>query len=220
MTTLLISGASGLVGKIALWAALDDPRVNRVLSLGRRPLPIQHPKLEQRIVDFAAALPPLEPVDAAICALGTTIRAAGSQAAFRAVDHDAVLSFAAAARQAGAQRFAIITSVGADAASGNFYLSVKGQTERDLAALGIPILAILRPGLILGPRASRRPMERLAQIISPAIDLALQGPLRRYRSIAAKQVGHALLQMALTAEQSAVLEHDAIKRAAASLPAT
>jgi len=220
MTTLLISGASGLVGKIALWAALDDPRVDRVLSLGRRPLPIQHPKLEQRVVDFATPLPALEPMDAALCALGTTIRAAGSQAAFRAVDHDAVLSFAAAARQAGAQRFAIVTSVGANAASGNFYLSVKGETERDLAALGFPCLVVLRPGLILGPRAARRPMERMAQIISPAIDLLLQGPLRRYRSIAAQQVGHALLQMALTAKESVVLEHDAIKRAAENLPAT
>lgn len=211
MARLLISGASGLVGKIALWHALDDARIDQVVSLGRRPLPIQHPKLEQRIVDFAAPLSALGNFDAACCALGTTMRAAGSQAAFRAVDHDAVLVFARAAKAAGVRRFALVSSAGANAASGSFYLAVKGETERDILDMNFPALTILRPGLIIGERAERRPLEKLAQRLAPLFDPVLQGGWRRYSSIAARDVAMALLNGALEDNPGGILEYDAIR---------
>ncbi len=214
MARLLISGASGLVGKIALWHALDDARVDQVVCLGRRPLPIQHPKLEQRVVDFAAPLSALGNFDAACCALGTTMRIAGSQAAFRAVDHGAVLAFARAAKAAGVRRFALVSSVGANVASGTFYLAVKGEAERDLADMNFPDLTILRPGLIIGARAERRPLENLAQKLAPLFDPVLLGQWRRYRSITAQDVALALLNGALQDNPGGILEHDAIRRLA------
>ncbi|WP_428246645.1 hypothetical protein [Ferrovibrio sp.] len=219
MARLLIAGASGLVGKIALWAALDDARVDQVVSIGRRPLPIQHPKLEQQLSDFLSPLPDLGRFDGALCALGTTIRKAGSQAAFRAVDHDAVLGFARAARLAGAERFALVSSVDANPAARSFYLSVKGDTERDLEAIGFPILVRLRPGLIIGDRAERRPAEWLFQKLNPLVNPLLLGSLRRYRSIAATTIAQALLNAALAATTSAVLEFDGIRAMAGSTDA-
>ncbi len=215
MVNLLISGASGLVGKIALWQALDDDRVGHVLCLCRRPLPIKHPKLEQRIIAFAPPLDPLPPVlgqfDAALCSLGTTMRAAGSHAAFRMVDYEAVLSFAGIARMAGVRRFALVSSAGADPAARNFYLSVKGEAEQDLAQMGFQTLTLLRPGLIIGARAERRPAEKLAQMLMPRlIDPLLQGAWRRYRSIPARAVAQALLTAVLDDMPGGVLEHDAI----------
>ncbi|MEL3892592.1 hypothetical protein V6B08_20105 [Ferrovibrio sp. MS7] len=216
MARLLIAGASGLVGKIALWAALDDARVEQVVGIGRRPLPIQHPKLEQRISDFTTPLPDLGHFDGALCALGTTIAKAGSQAAFRAIDQDAVLTFARAAQAAGVQRFALVSAAGANAAAKNFYLSVKGAVERDLETMGFPILVRLRPGLIIGDRAERRPAEWLFQKINPLINPLLTGSLRRYRSIPATTIAHALLNAGLAATQSAVLEFDGIRAMAGS----
>jgi uncharacterized protein YbjT (DUF2867 family) len=157
--------------------------------------------------------------EAVLCALGTTRREAGSEEAFRAVDHDLVLQLAAAARDAGASHFVLVSSVGADALSKAFYLRVKGEVEAALAKLRFRRLDILRPGLLRGRRTGdRRPLERLAQLAAPLADLALHGSKRRYRSIDASVVAAAALQ--LTGEKAAgrfVHEHDAIVRAARRL---
>jgi uncharacterized protein YbjT (DUF2867 family) len=122
--------------------------------------------------------------DAAVSALGTTWRAAGSEAAFRAVDLDCVVAFAAAARRAGARHMVTVSSVGADASSGNFYLRTKGEMERALEALGFDRLDILRPGLLRGERAAdRRLGERLGIAISPVVNLLLRGRLDRFAAI-------------------------------------
>lgn len=210
---LLIAGAGGLVGGIVLRRALEDARVTQIVSLGRRDLPVSHPKLQQRRVGFDALPTDLGAFDAAICTLGTTLHKAGSRAAFRAVDVDAVLAFAKAAKMAGIQSFATITSAGTDAASRNFYLATKGEVETALTAMDFPSLTILRPGLLIGPRAERRPMERLMIALSPIlIDPLLIGSLRRYRSLPADTVARALLNSAQTALPGRhVLEHDAIR---------
>jgi uncharacterized protein YbjT (DUF2867 family) len=135
--TLLLAGASGLVGGSVLDLALEDPLFTRVVSVGRRALDRTHPRLTQVTVDFTsidhAALPD---VTDAIACLGTTIKKAGSQAAFRAVDHDAVLAFAKAAKTKGARRFQVVTALGADARSMVFYNRVKGEVEEALRAVG------------------------------------------------------------------------------------
>ena len=196
--TVLLAGATGLVGGLALRQLLDRPEVSHVVALGRRPPAPTHPRLEAKTVDFARldAVAPLR-AGAAVCALGTTIKAAGSQAAFRAVDHDAVLAFARWARAGGAHTFALVSSVGAASGTGNFYLSVKGETEDAVAALGYPRMVVLRPSLLLGDRAERRLGEAVAQVLTPALNPLLRGPLRRYRAVDADRVAAALVTAAL-----------------------
>lgn len=215
---LLIAGATGLIGGLALDRALADPRVATVTAVTRRNLDRRNPKLESRLVDFAV-LGSLPPADAALCALGTTMRQAGSKPAFLAVDRDAVLAFAHAARRAGVTRFAIVSSVGAKAGSGNFYLDTKGRVEAELATLGFDRLTILRPSLLDGDRDERRPLERASIIAARLVNPLLAGPLRRYRAIAARDVAEALVEAVLAARRpDEILEYDAIRALAHSMP--
>lgn len=179
--TVLLAGATGLVGSRVL------ARLPGVIPVGRRAVGIAG----EVVADFAA-LPVLPPAEVAICCLGTTIKAAGSQAAFRAVDHDAVLAFAKAAQAAGVSRFIVVTAMGADARSRVFYSRVKGETERDLAALGFARLDILQPGLIIGPRAERRTVEAFFQWLAPALNPLLVGGLAKYGAIDAEAVAGAI----------------------------
>jgi uncharacterized protein YbjT (DUF2867 family) len=193
--TALVAGASGLVGGLLLDALLESPSYREVCSLGRRPVSKQHPRLTQRTVDFARlegeALPA---ADDAFCCLGTTIKKAGSQEAFRAVDHDAVLAFAKAARKAGARRFLVVTALGSDPRSRVFYNRVKGEVEEALKGVGFDTLVILRPSLLLGDRAENRPGEHAAIVVSRVL-----GPLLRPfggRPIEARAVARAMLALA------------------------
>ncbi len=215
---LLIAGATGLIGSRALDRALADPRVDAVTVVARRNLTRQHPRLDHRLVDFAA-LPALPPADAALCALGTTMRQAGSKPAFLAVDRDAVLAFARAARAAGATRLAVVSSVGAAAGSGNFYLDTKGRVEDALGGLGFERLVLLRPSLLDGPRDGFRPLERPAILAARLLNPLLAGPWRRYRAIAAQDVADALLEAVLARDAPPrILEYDAIRSLAHSMP--
>lgn len=197
MATLMLVGATGLVGNAVLRLALADSRVTRVIAPARRGLPA-HPKLDNPVVDFDR-LPEDAAwwaVDAVICTLGTTIRAAGSQGAFRRVDLDYPIRVAQLARRHGARRFAFNSAVGADASSRFFYNRIKGEAETALRALGFPSLTIVRPALLGGHRSERRPAESLS--------LRLLGALRplvppRYRIVAAECVARRLLDAALAA---------------------
>jgi uncharacterized protein YbjT (DUF2867 family) len=192
MHRLLILGATGLVGQQVLAQALADPSVAQVVAPTRRALPT-HPKLLNPIVDFKA-LPQADwwAADAVVCCLGTTLKQAGSPAAFRAVDHDHVLAAARLARAAGTPTFALNSSLGAAAASSNLYLRTKGETEDDLAALGFASLTLVRPSLLDGgPRPDSRPGEALglwfARLARPLIPA-------RYRAVRTEAVARALLQ--------------------------
>jgi uncharacterized protein YbjT (DUF2867 family) len=203
--TALLAGATGLVGRELLAGLLADPAVAAVHTLGRRPLDTAHPKLTHHVVDFSA-LPPLPPVDEAYLALGTTIKVAGSQAAFRAVDHDANLAVAQAARATGARRLGLVSAMGADARSAIFYSRVKGELEEALAQLGPEALVIARPSILAGDRQalgqSERGGEKLAfrvsQLLRPIIPA-------NYRSIAARDVAAALLREVPRAQGRRVL---------------
>jgi uncharacterized protein YbjT (DUF2867 family) len=205
MKTVLILGASGLVGAQALGRALAHPDVGRVIAPTRRPLTVtrqqpQASKLENPLVDFEE-LPEQAPwwrADAAICALGTTIREAGSQAAFHRVDHDYVLAAAGLACAAGTPSFALVSALGADQASRNFYLRVKGETERDLMKLGFTSLVLARPSLLHGgPRRRPRPVESLALFFARPLAPILP---RRLRPVAVSRVAQAMLDACLRAE--------------------
>lgn len=195
MKSLLLVGATGLVGQSVLAQALADPRIEKLIAPTRRPL-APHPKLVNPLADFDAlpADAPWWAVDGVICTLGTTIKKAGSQAAFRRVDHAYPLAVATLARRHGATSFALASSVGASATSRAFYLRTKGETERDLAALDFPSLTILRPSFIGGERAERRPSEALALRLLTPLSFLLP---RRYRIVPAERIAQKLLASAL-----------------------
>ena len=147
--------------------------------------------------------------EAAMSALGTTMRQAGTQAAFAAVDRDMVLAFADAAHAAGARRFATVSSVGADPASSNFYLRLKGEVEEELRALCFARLDIFRPGLLRGPRgADRRLGERIGIALSPLVNLALRGRFDRYAAIDAAQVAAAIAATLSDSAPGVVVHHN------------
>jgi uncharacterized protein YbjT (DUF2867 family) len=187
---ILLAGATGLVGRSVLDGATGAG--DHVTTVGRR----ASGRAGKEIIADFTALPALPAADVAICALGTTIAAARSRAAFRAVDHDAVLEFARAAQDAGVAHFLVVTAVGANAGANVFYSRVKGETEQDLEDLSFNRLDILQPGLLLGPREEHRPVEALLQRLNPFIDPFMLGPLHRYAGISVEAVAAALLALA------------------------
>ncbi|MBL8236141.1 MAG: NAD(P)H-binding protein [Bryobacterales bacterium] len=209
MRAAAIAGATGLTGQHLLNRLLDDHSFDPVLSVLRKPMHRSHPRLQERVVDFQSlsASKPL-PIDIAFCCLGTTIRKAGSQEAFRAIDHGYVLAFANWAKQNGARHFLFVSSVSAHLHSSNFYLRVKAETERDLETLGFDWLDIFQPSFLLGQRAESRPAERFGQIVIESIHILLAGPLERYRGIAAAHVAAAMLARANNPGAPGVRRHE------------
>lgn len=215
--TAVIAGASGLVGGHLLRLLLDDPETARVVALVRRPLGVTNAKLDEVVADFER----LDAVEArlaaavAFCCLGTTIKAAGSEAAFRKVDHDYPLAFARAALAAGAKRFVIVTAVGADAKSGIFYNRVKGELEDALRALAFPNgIVIAHPSMLLGARAESRAAESIGKAVMRGTGFLMAGPLRKYKAIEAVDVARAMKNATPGGPGVRVLEGDALFDAA------
>lgn len=193
---LMLVGASGLVGQQVLRQALANPAVSRMIAPTRTPLAAVN-GLENPVVDFER-LPADAPwwnVDAVICTLGTTMAQAGSQAAFRRVDHDYPLAVARLARAAGATAFVLNSALGAAVDSRVFYNRIKGEVEAAITDLGYPSLTLVRPSLLDGgPRPDSRPGERaglwFARIFGPLIPA-------RYRAVVTDAVARTLLAAAL-----------------------
>ena len=203
---ILLAGATGLTGEHLLDRLLNEPTVERVLAPSRRPL-AAHPHLENPVGELLELLPQLSgKIDSAFCCLGSTIKQAGSQEAFRAVDHDLVLAFAQRARELGARHQLVISALGADANSSVFYNKVKGEMEQALKAQGWLQLTLVRPSLLLGPRNEFRLGERLA---APFMRW-LPG---KYRGIEATVLARALWRLALEeGEGVRIVESDQLRR--------
>ncbi|CAG2158337.1 Rossmann-fold NAD(P)-binding domain-containing protein [Cupriavidus numazuensis] len=191
--TVIIAGATGLIGREILHGLLADVTVAKVHSLGRRTPGVQHPKLTAHVVDFGA-IPSLPAADELYLALGTTIKVAGSQAAFRAIDYDANLAVAKAALIAGVRRLGLVSAMGADANSNVFYSRVKGSLENALTPMPFEGLVIARPSLLVGNREAvgqpTRPGEQLGLTISKAVGFLIPS---NYKPIEAADVAKALL---------------------------
>jgi len=210
--TALLAGATGLVGRGILAGLLADPQVAAVHTLGRRDLPATHPKLTHHRVDFAA-LPALPAVDEVYLALGTTIKVAGSQAAFRAIDFDANLAVARAARAAGARHLGLVSAMGANARSTVFYNRVKGEVEEALASLGYEGLVIARPSFLAGDRTALGQPVRSGETLALRISTWLRPMIpANYRSIHAVDVATALLRTVPVAQGQSVLLSGAMQR--------
>lgn len=219
VTRIALVGATGLIGTRLINYGLGRNDF-RIIGIARREAPLpKGARMELLVADpanWADAIAAAS-ADTLVCALGTTWRAAGKdEEAFRNVDQHLVLACAAAAKAAGIRQMIVVSSVGADSMSKNFYLRVKGETEQALGKIGVPRLDILRPGLLRGPRGGdRRIGEHAAILVSPFADVMLHGQYRKYRSIKADTIAKAIV--GLTKEKAAgrfVFEHDALLRAA------
>jgi uncharacterized protein YbjT (DUF2867 family) len=188
----LLAGATGLVGRAMLPLLLREYAAVDVLA--RRPVELGNDaRLRLQVVDFAR-LPQLSALDDVYIALGTTIKVAGSQAAFRAVDLDAVVAAARAGRQAGASRLGVVSALGADPASGVFYNRIKGEMQAAVGSLGYASVTIAQPSLLLGDRAALgQPVRRME-----ALAMRWSGPVlnlvpKTIRPIRAADVAAALV---------------------------
>lgn len=222
-TRIALVGATGLIGRKVMEACVGREDV-RLTGIARRETKLPSGiRMEMFVAEPGQWGEVIEAVRprAIICALGTTWKKSGQdEAAFRAVDQDLVMAVAQAAKDHGVERFVHVSSVGADFASKNFYLRVKGEVERDLSKLRLGRLDILRPGLLRGSRENdRRVGERLGILAAPLVNLVLQGQFRKYRGIRAEIVADAALALAKrNARGRFVHDNDAIMRAAKSLP--
>ena len=192
--SVVVAGASGLGGRCLVEQLCADASVSVVHALVRRPLAETHPKLQVHVLDFTA-LPALPPVDEVYLSLGTTIKVAGSQEAFRAVDFDANLAVARVAQAAGARRAGLVSAMGAAAHASLFYSRVKGELEEALAALHFDVLVIAQPSMLRGDRAALGQPVRPAEVWVERVNRVI-GPLlaRRIRPVQAADVAAALVR--------------------------
>lgn len=217
----MLAGATGLVGRSAMEVARTHPSL-RLVALSRREAPMPRGvRMEMLVADperWEEAIASIAP-EGVICALGTTRRQAGSEEAFLAVDRDLVLRVARAAHKAGASHFVLVSSAGAELTARPSYLRAKAETEAAVSKLKFRRLDILRPGLLRGRRSGDpRPLERLAILASPLADHLLRGKRRGFRSIDARIVAAAALQLVREkAPGRFVHDNDAIARAARRL---
>ncbi len=194
----LIAGASGLVGSELLRQLLGNDEYEKVVVLVRKPLELTHPKLLQVQTDYSRieALAPPVPIHTLFCALGTTIKKAGSQAAFRKVDHDYVTGLGNFCEKNRVGMLLVVSAMGADSGSRVFYNRVKGEMEAALQPLSIPSIAIFRPSLLLGKRSEFRLGEKVAQAIMGALGFIFIGGLVKYKPISAAKVARAMIAKA------------------------
>ncbi|MBF8747706.1 oxidoreductase [Pseudomonas putida] len=203
---VLLAGATGLTGEHLLDRLLNEPTISRVLAPTRRPL-AEHPHLENPVGDPAVFLPQLAGrVDIAYCCLGTTLKQAGSEQAFRAVDLDMVVAFSKRAREMGARHLLVVSAIGADPKSSIFYNRVKGEMEEALKAQDWPQLTIVRPSLLLGDRVEPRLGERMAAPFARFLP-------GKYRGIEPCTLARALWRLALEEEDGVrIVESDELRR--------
>jgi uncharacterized protein YbjT (DUF2867 family) len=196
--TAIIAGATGLIGAEVLRLTLETTEYKRVIALVRKPIQLTHAKLEQRVVDYDHLKSELKDIQAddVYCCLGTTIKKAKSQEAFRRVDYDYPVALAEWALESGASAYMLVSSMGADAASSIFYSRVKGQLEQALQSMPLSSLHIFRPSLLLGNREEFRFGEKAAAVISGALPFLFMGPLRKYKPVPAVKVAEAMVSAA------------------------
>ena len=193
----LVAGGTGLVGRELVNALIADSSVGAVHVLVRSKNTefAKRSGITQHVVDYTQALGALPPADDAFCCLGTTIKVAGSQAAFRAVDFDAALAFARAARAAGATRLGVVSALGADASSSVFYNRVKGELEQAVKTLGFDCVLLARPSLLLGDRTGLGQPTRIGERIGAALNVPLKWVLPdSVRPIQARTVALGLMR--------------------------
>lgn len=207
--TLLLVGATGAVGRAVLEQALERREIRRITAPTRRPLALRVAKLNNPVLDLGTLTGDEEfwTCDAVICTLGTTIRAAGSQAAFARIDRDLPILVGRFAKAGGATRYALNSSLGANS-KGNFYLRTKAEAEQGIIELGFASATIVRPSLIDAEREQSRPAEHLGVLLARALKPVIP---KKYRAVTPQQIAQALLDGVLAGEPGVhIVESDAL----------
>jgi uncharacterized protein YbjT (DUF2867 family) len=203
--TALVIGATGLVGSTLVPLLLASPSYAKVVLLVRRPLPLAHAKLVQSVIDFDQPDASLVQGDDLFCAIGTTLKKAGSQAAQYQIDCTYPHELAKLAQANGCQQFILVSSIGADAQSGNFYLRTKGDLEQKIAALGFRAFISVRPSFILGNRQEFRLGEKIGIGLANLLAPLMVGGLRKYRGVSAEKIAKAMIALASQGYQGQVI---------------
>jgi uncharacterized protein YbjT (DUF2867 family) len=196
MTATLI-GATGLIGSYLLQELLNDPYFDAVRILIRRPLEMTHPKLEKKLVDFNdsdSLLLAIDNSDVIFCSIGTTQRKVkGDKEAYRRVDFDIPVKAARFGKMTGCEKFILVSAVGANSQSRNFYLKLKGETEEAIQSIGLNTVHIMRPSMLLGDRKENRPLEKIGTPLMKLFSFLIPS---KYKPIHAKDVAGAMLAAA------------------------
>lgn len=206
---LLLVGATGAVGRAVLEQALDRREIRRIIAPTRRPLALRAARLVNPVLDPSTLTGKEDfwACDAVICTLGTTIRAAGSQAAFARIDRDLPILVGGFAKAGGATRYALNSSLGASP-KGNFYLRTKAEAEQGIIELGFASATIVRPSLIDAEREQSRPAEHLGVLLARALKPVIP---KKYRAVTPQQIAQALLDGVLAGEPGVhIVESDAL----------
>ena len=200
----LLLGATGLVGRLCLQQLLDNDAYESVTVLSRRDGTLSHPKLDWQVVDLEKmeSCQALFQVDDVFCCLGTTMKKAGSRQAFRHVDHDLVVLAGQLAKRVGVQRFLVVSAINANARSPFFYSRVKGQMERALQALELPLLVLVQPSLLRGQRDDKRPAEDWGNLLNRVIEPLTCWTDAHWLPVDAEKVAEGLVGMALEGPDS------------------
>lgn len=212
--TAILLGASGLIGSSLLDILLNSEEYSSVVIFVRKEIFRNHPKLTQNIIDFDKpdSYARLVKGDDLFCCLGTTIKQAKTREAFRKVDYDYPVKFAATAKENGVKQYLLVTSIGANAGSSVFYLKTKGECEDSVRQINIPSTSVFRPSSLLGERKVVRPMEKVGEVVMKLFSFCLIGKLKKYRPIQASRVAQAMYTVAqATTEGFHIYESDKIQ---------
>ena len=216
MAKAIIAGASGLIGGLLLDILLQSSEYKEVVILVRKELPIKHKKLKQLVVDFDKLQDDAADINgqAIFCCLGTTRKKTPDLAAYRKIDHDYPVQMAEIGLQNGIGQYHLVSALGADAVSSNFYMKMKGEVEDDIIKVGLRCLQIYRPSFLTGDRTEKnRVEERIVAVLFKVIDPLLIGRFKKYRSIPAKTVAMAMYKQSLKSQEGVFIHlSDQIKQ--------
>ncbi len=214
--TAILFGATGLIGKQVLKELIHDSRYSRILVISRKLINTGSSKVQEVITGFESKelLENNLAGDEIFCCLGSTIRKAGNQEEFRKVDYNLPVMIGAIAKKKGINKMLVVSSLGADAKSSNFYLRTKGEMEQSLLSMGIRSLHFFRPSMLLGARDESRPAETFGKIAMQAFSFLFIGGLKKYKAIHAHTVAKAMVKVANTAHADEIYEAEEIVLAA------
>ena len=215
----ILIGATGLIGGHILQILLSDDRFSRLRILVRKPFDVSHPKLQVHVVDFSNEndfRERLGSADTIFCAIGTTQqKVKGDKGAYERIDYAIPYTAAMFGKDAGVRKFLLVSSVGADPGSGNFYLQLKGKTEKAIKTCGIKSIHFFRPSILLGERRESRPGESIGKVLMQTFSFALAGNLKKYKPVHAKTVAKAMVNASFNEEKGVfVYEYGQIKQLA------
>lgn len=212
--TAIVVGATGLVGSHLVNELLKRPEYSEIKVFVRHKIDISHEKLVQHVVNFddPEKFTTLILGDDIYCALGTTIRKAGSQENFKKIDLDLPVKIASYAIKNGIKNFLVVSSIGANAKSRNFYLRTKGQMEKKIMQMGFEQVFIIRPSMLLGKRKEFRFGEIAGKVLIKTFSFLFLGRLKKYKGIHGRTVARAMIRLAVTCPSKVIIESDELQK--------